>query len=130
MIRYTSLPPICFLEMEIEAGSDHLAVVVEILVSDVLVFRPNILQPNVSIRTVDRDSIIEKKLETSTCMKAEPILRVIKVARSFYGGVVPSAAAEQKRGQSGMAQGIDQRRNLYRIGMDARPFRLLSPVIG
>lgn len=40
--------------MEVEAGGDHVALVVQLLVCDVLIFRLNILQPNVSICTVDR----------------------------------------------------------------------------
>jgi hypothetical protein len=116
--------------MEVEAGGDHVAVVVEILVFDVLIYRLNILQPNVSICTVDRDSVAEEQLETSTSMEAESILRVIEIARPFDRGVVPPAAAEQKGGQSGMAQRVNQRGDLHRVGMDTRPGRILSPIIG
>src|ERR1700704_436136 len=47
------------LEMEVEACSDHVAVVVELLVFDVLVFRVDTLQPNVSVGTVDGDMVVE-----------------------------------------------------------------------
>ena len=58
------------LEMEVEACGDHVAVVVEVLVFDVLVFRLDILQPNVPVRTVDRDMVVEENEVTSleTCM--------------------------------------------------------------
>jgi hypothetical protein len=56
--------------MEVEADSNHVAVVVKFLVLDILVFRLNILQPNESIGTVDRDSVAEEELETSSSMEA------------------------------------------------------------
>ena len=80
--------------MEVETCGNHVAVVVEILVLDVLVSRLDILQPNVSVRTVDRDMVVDKKLKASSGMETESILRVIEVARSFDRGVIPPAAAE------------------------------------
>ena len=111
--------------MKVEADGDHVAVVVELLVFDVLVSRLNILQPNVSIGTVDRDVVAEEELEPSSGMEAESILRIIEIARSSDRGVVPPAAAEQKGSQSGMTEGVDQRGDLHGIGVDARPGRIL-----
>ena len=86
--------------MEVEACGNHMTVVVEILVFDVLVFRLDILQPNVSVRTVDRDMVVEEKLEASPGMEAKSILRVIEVAWTTDCGVVPPATTEKKWGQS------------------------------
>ena len=104
--------------MEIEARGDHVAIVVEILVFDVLVSRPDILKPNVSIGTVDRDMVVEEKLKASPCMETESILRIAEVAGSTDCGVIPPAAAEEKRCQTRVPQGVDQRGNLHRIGVD------------
>ncbi len=53
------------LEMEVEAGRDHMAVVVEAFIFDVLVSRFNVLQPNVTIGAVDRDVVAEEELKPS-----------------------------------------------------------------
>ena len=104
--------------MEIEADRDHMTVFVKVLIFNVLVFRPNIFQPNISICGVDRNVITEKKLEPSSSMEPEPILRIIEITRAFHRGVVPPAAAEQKGGQAGMTQGVDQRGHLHGIGVN------------
>jgi hypothetical protein len=58
------------LTTEVEADGDHVAVVIEFLVYNVMVSRLNVLQSNVSLCTVDRDSVAEKELETSSSMEA------------------------------------------------------------
>lgn len=116
--------------MEVEADGNHVPVVVKFLVFNILIFRLNILQPNVSIGTVDRDLVAEEELETSSSMETESILRVIEIARAFDRGVIPPSAAKQKGSQSGMTQGIDQCGDLHGVGMDPRPGRILSSIIG
>jgi hypothetical protein len=60
--RVTKRTIATLLEMEVEADRDHVAIILELLVHDVLVSGLNFLQPNVAIRTIDRDMLIEEKL--------------------------------------------------------------------
>jgi len=80
--------------MEVEADRNHVPIIVEALILNVLIFRLNIFQPNISIRAVDGDMVIQKKLEASPRMETESILRIVEIARSFDGGVIPATAAE------------------------------------
>ena len=118
------------LEMEVEAGCDHMAVVVEAFISDVLVSRFNLFQPNVTIGAVDRDVVADEELEPSPGMDTESILRVVEIAWSFDRGVVPPSPAEQKGGQASVAQRIDQCRDLHGVGVRPRALCILSPIVG
>ena len=44
--------------MEVEADRDHVAIVLELLVHDVLVSSLNLFQPDVAIGAIDRDVLI------------------------------------------------------------------------
>ena len=80
--------------MEVEAGRNHMAVVVEAFILDVLISRFNVFQPNVAIGAVDRDVVVKEELEASPGMGTESILRVVEIPRSFDGRVVPPSSAE------------------------------------
>jgi hypothetical protein len=71
------------LEVEIHSDRDHVPVVIELFVDDVLVFGFDFLEPDIAIGAVDGKMFIEKKLEPTTGVKTEPVLRIVEIARSI-----------------------------------------------
>ena len=78
------------LEMKVQTNRDHMAIVVEFLVHNVLVLRLDLLKPDIAIGTVDRPMTIQEELQAAARVQTEPVLGVVKTARPFDGRIVPA----------------------------------------
>ena len=94
--------------MEIYPDRDHVAIVAELLVDAVLVFRFNLLQQDVPIGAIDGEMFVEEELESAAHVSPEPILRIVEIPRPTHSRVIPTPAAENEGGQPRGSQRINQ----------------------
>lgn len=71
----------------------------------------------------------EEELQAAAGMGAESILRIIEPTRALDRRVIPTASAEQERGQPRGAERINERGDLHRIGVDTGVADVISAVI-
>src|SRR5215207_11034302 len=74
-----------WLEMKVQAYGNHMAIVVELLIRNILVLRLDFFKPDIAVGAVDRPMMIQEELQAAAGVQTEPVLSIVKSARPFYG---------------------------------------------
>src|SRR5688500_4503187 len=68
---------LCGLEVVVQSDRGHRTAVVKVFVNERGVFRLEFFEPNVAVSGVERPEVIDRNLDTGSCMVADPVIRIV-----------------------------------------------------